>query len=193
MENFVRSAMAPETMVAEVAQNTVWNTRNPSIGRPLSMISAITSRLKKCGIPTKPPIPNINPKPINQNRREPNIKSTKFFIKMFAVFLVRVKPASTKANPGCIKNTSIAARSIHTVLIPVDNSETASAILVGATLSAGATAAEAIVSLTATVTSIAVTSCAHALTVKHENSNRILKAHSLNIYFLYVSIIFYLN
>ena len=32
MENLVRSAIAPETIVAEVAQNTVWNTRKPSVG-----------------------------------------------------------------------------------------------------------------------------------------------------------------
>ena len=34
---------------------------------------------------------------------------------MFAVFLLRVKPASHKAKPGCIQNTSIAASNIHTV------------------------------------------------------------------------------
>lgn len=27
----MRSAIAPETIVAEVAQNTVWNTRKPSV------------------------------------------------------------------------------------------------------------------------------------------------------------------
>ena len=32
-KNFVRSAMAPETMVAAVAQNTVWKIRKPSTGR----------------------------------------------------------------------------------------------------------------------------------------------------------------
>ena len=33
MENLVRSAIAPETMVALVAQNTVSNIRKPSVGR----------------------------------------------------------------------------------------------------------------------------------------------------------------
>ena len=33
MENFVRSAMAPDTMVALVAQNTVSKIRKPSVGR----------------------------------------------------------------------------------------------------------------------------------------------------------------
>ena len=46
------------------------------------------------------------------------MKSTKFFIRMLAVFFVRVNPASTNAKPGCMKNTSMAANSIHTVLTP---------------------------------------------------------------------------
>ena len=62
-----------------------------------------------------PPAPNMTPKPTAQNRIEPSMKSSKFFIKIFAVFLVRMKPASTKANPGCIKKTNIAASNIHTV------------------------------------------------------------------------------
>ena len=62
-----------------------------------------------------PPAPNMIPKPIAQNRIEPSVKSNKFFISMLAVFFVRVKPASTMANPGCMKNTSMAASNIHTV------------------------------------------------------------------------------
>ena len=139
MENLVRSAIAPDTMVAAVAQNTVWNIRNPSIGSPLSIMESMMLRSKKCGAPTKLPIPNISPNPMNQNRSEPNMKSTKFFIRMLAVFLVRVNPASTKANPGCMKNTSMAASSIHTVLMPVASSPIASMIVVGA-LSGTATA-----------------------------------------------------
>ena len=54
------------------------------------------------------------------------MKSTKFFISMLAVFLVRVKPASTNAKPGCIKNTSIAASNIQTVLTPEINWATVS-------------------------------------------------------------------
>ena len=44
------------------------------------------------------------------------------FISTLAVFLVRMNPASTSANPGCMKNTSMAASSIHTVLSPVASS-----------------------------------------------------------------------
>lgn len=49
MENLVRSAMAPDTMVAAVAQNTVWKIRKPSMGNPLSMILSIASKLKNGG------------------------------------------------------------------------------------------------------------------------------------------------
>ena len=57
----------------------------------------------------------MTPKPTAQKSNEPSEKSSKFFIRMFAVFFVRVKPASTRANPGCMKNTNMAASSIHTV------------------------------------------------------------------------------
>ena len=120
--------MAPDTMVAEVAQNTVWKIRKPSIGRPFWMMRSMASRSKICGVPNTSPTPNISPNPMNQKRMEPTMKSTKFFIRMLAVFLLRVNPASTRANPGCMKNTSIAASSIHTVLIPVDNSEILSTV-----------------------------------------------------------------
>ena len=54
------------------------------------------------------------------------MKSTKFLNNMFAVFLLRVKPASHRAKPGCMKNTSIAASSIHTVSTESDRSATGS-------------------------------------------------------------------
>ena len=57
----------------------------------------------------------MNPKPTNQNSTDPNMKSTKFLNRMLAVFLLRVKPASQSAKPGCMKNTSMAASNIHTV------------------------------------------------------------------------------
>ena len=63
----------------------------------------------------KLPAPNMMPKPTDQNSNDPNMKSSRFFINIFAVFLVRVKPASTRANPGCMKKTNMAASSIHTV------------------------------------------------------------------------------
>ena len=42
----------------------------------------------------------------------------KFFIKILAVFLARVIPASTNAKPGCIQKTSIAAKRTQRVSIP---------------------------------------------------------------------------
>ena len=109
--------MAPDTIVADVAQNTVWNIRNASIGMLLGKLPS-KPMAKRFGMPIKPPstsVPNIIPKPTNQKRTVPNIKSTKFFIRMLAVFLLLVKPASTSANPGCIKKTSIAASRTQTV------------------------------------------------------------------------------
>lgn len=66
----------------------------------------------------------MKPKPTNQNRTEPTIKSTKFLKRIFAVFLLLVKPASQRAKPGCIKNTNIAASSIHTVSNEIPRSAT---------------------------------------------------------------------
>ena len=52
---------------------------------------------------------------MKKNSSEPNMKSTMFFINIFAVFLLLVNPASHKANPGCIQKTNMAANNIHTV------------------------------------------------------------------------------
>ena len=62
-----------------------------------------------------PSLPNMKPKPTKKKSREPRMKSTKFFIRILTEFLLRVKPASQRANPGCIQKTSIAASSIQTV------------------------------------------------------------------------------
>ena len=124
---------------------------------------------------TKPPTPNINPKPMNQKRMEPNIKSIRFFISTLAVFLVRINPASTKANPGCMKNTSMAASSIHTVFRPVTISLMASVsvLLTGVSDSA---------------------SCAQRLAGNRNKSIKSLFRYSFSIPFLLVvSIIFSLK
>jgi len=189
MENFVRSAMAPDTIVAAVAQNTVWNMRNPSVGRPLSM----KERSKKWGIPMNPPAPNINPKPINQYSKEPNMKSTKFFIRMLAVFFTLVKPASTNANPGCMKNTSIAASNIHTVFNPRANSPTVSGAADAS--SAGAVTTSVIVSVTAATVSAAAVFCADISVVKQHKMNIVVAIHSFTklwlLYFVSIIIILF--
>ena len=79
-------------------------------------------------------------KPKIQYRTEPAEKSMKFFIKMLAVFFVLVKPASTKAKPGCMKNTSMAAIKTQTVSngMTGDSASSAAASTTGATASAAA-------------------------------------------------------
>ena len=115
IENFVRSAIAPETIVAAVAQNTVWKMNVHSAGTLLSL-----PMNPKPSHPTKAlPAPYMIEKPRIQKSTEPNMKSTKFFIRMFAVFLDWVRPASTRANPGCIQNTSMAPSSTHNVSRPL--------------------------------------------------------------------------
>ena len=119
MENCVRSAIAPETMVAVVAANTVWNIRKVSAGIVASALmrqmpsSPNTFPRKKKAPKSKPW--NISPKPIIQKRIVPAMKSQKFFMRILAVFLLRVSPASTSAKPGCIKKTNIAASNVQTV------------------------------------------------------------------------------
>jgi hypothetical protein len=62
---------------------------------------------------------------MSQKIRDPMEKSIKFFMSMFAVFLDRVKPASTRAKPGCMNMTSTAAIRIQMVSIETVNSDTA--------------------------------------------------------------------
>ena len=113
IENLVLSAIPPDTMVAAVAQNTVWKMSVHSAG----MLESPTKDPSKRWIsPMKPfPAPCMRPKPMNQKRIDPSMKSTKFFMRMLAEFFDLVKPASTSAKPGCMKNTSIAAMRTHTV------------------------------------------------------------------------------
>ena len=115
MENLVRSAMAPDTIVAAVAQKTVWKMNVHSAG----MLESLPIKPN----PSQPmksfPSPYMIENPIIQNSTVPNMKSTKFFIRILAVFLDCVSPASTRANPGCIQNTSMAPSSTQTVSRPL--------------------------------------------------------------------------
>src|SRR5574344_1650252 len=84
------------------------------------LLSPKKEKSNQCISPKKPePFPYIIPNPTIQKKKEPTIKSTKFFISMLAVFLYLVNPASTKANPGRIKKNSIEAISTHTVSRPL--------------------------------------------------------------------------
>ena len=120
------------------------------------------------------------------------MKSTKFFIKMLAVFFTLVKPASTKANPGCMKNTSIAASSIQTVFNP----KARSPIVSGASAvdSAGSAESSVIVSVTVAVSAITV-SCASVPVAKQHNMNIVVAIHSFMkpwpLYFVSIIIILF--
>ena len=115
--NLVRSATAPLTMVAVVAQNTVWNNKNAQLKPtefPVSFaISDEPSNIKKF-VPKYPfDTPNIKPKPNNQKMTDPIETSIKFFMIILHTFFALVNPASTNANPACIKNTKNAAIQVH--------------------------------------------------------------------------------
>src|SRR5210317_553033 len=105
--------MAPETMVAAVAQNTTWNIQK---ARTQGLPPTLKSDRKKPEAPNQPvdDAPNISPKPMAQKAREPMEKSIRFFIMMLTAFLARVKPDSTRAKPACIKNTRAAATRVQT-------------------------------------------------------------------------------
>ena len=98
MENLVRSAMAPDTMVAAVAQNTVWKIRKPSMGNPLSMILSIASKLKKWGRPQNR-LCRTSAEADEPEQDGAEHEVYQIFISTLAVFLVRMNPASTKRIP----------------------------------------------------------------------------------------------
>ena len=106
---------------------------------------------------------------------------------MLAVFLVRVNPASTSAKPGCIKNTSIAASSIHTVLTPETNCEIVS---VADASSAGASMAVTTSVVITVILSVTAESCAYVSVVKQTAANIARAIHSLvKLHIIYLSII----
>ena len=129
----MRSAMAPETIVAAVAANTSWKKNLASNGtgvqsmgekfatsvvEPSSSPATVTmlSLRKKPLSPTYSlPTLNIRPKPTAQNARLPNEKSSRFFMQMFTTFLARVRPASSRQKPACMNITRNPATSTHTV------------------------------------------------------------------------------
>ena len=100
----MRSAIAPETIVAVVAQNTRLNTKLDQ-SKP-----AYDVKISNPGFPIKPnkSSPSKSPKPIRMNITVPIQKSIRFFIMMLPVFFARVKPVSTIAKPACIQKTNAA-------------------------------------------------------------------------------------
>jgi len=114
----VRSAMAPDTIVAAVAANIVWNIIKAMRGIDNPKCSALPCAAKRF-IPKRPYLltPNIIPKPTSQNTIVPTAKSIRFFIMIFAALFARVKPLSAIAKPACIINTRKPAIRVHIVSI----------------------------------------------------------------------------
>ena len=111
----MRSAIAPETIVAAVAQNTVWK---------IIVAQSPPASVKKSSPPISLPVPpNIRPKPISQKIGVPRQKSIRFFMMILPAFFARVKPVSTIAKPACMKNTSAAPSRIHPVFRAVSKAE----------------------------------------------------------------------
>ncbi len=105
--------MAPETMVAAVAANTVWKIKKVKFQPP--PVQSLPSPAKPL-VPKKPLVtPNIRPKPTSQKTRLPTEKSIRFFMSMLTAFLALVKPVSTMAKPACMKNTKKAATHVQTM------------------------------------------------------------------------------
>ena len=100
----VLSAIAPDTIVAVVAQNTKLNTKLDQSNSPYAV------KMSKPGLPIRPTrsSPSKRLKPIKMKVTVPIQKSIKFFIRMLPAFFALVKPASTIANPACIQNTNAA-------------------------------------------------------------------------------------
>ena len=105
----MRSATAPDTMVAAVAANTIWKTHWVPSPR-------VASGLKNPVVPMKLPAPYANAEPTAQYDSAPTIMSVMFFIVMLPAFLPRVSPTSTMVNPACMRNTRAAAMPTNTTV-----------------------------------------------------------------------------
>src|SRR5574344_2229589 len=114
--NLVRSAIAPETIVADVAQNIVLNTMCAHIGT-LPIMLFMELFIQNGSIPPNQSffVPYMIPYPISQYAGVPQAKSIMFFMTMLPAFLTRVMPVSTIAKPACMKYTSAAPSSSHIV------------------------------------------------------------------------------
>ena len=99
--------MAPETMVAAVAQNTKLNTNKDQSVCWKSNSGPFVKSIHPM-IPAPVSFPNMIEYPKSKKATVPKQKSIKFFIMIFPAFFRLVNPASTIANPACMKKTSAA-------------------------------------------------------------------------------------
>ncbi|CAI8372718.1 MAG: Uncharacterised protein [Acidimicrobiales bacterium AG-410-I20] len=105
----VLSAIAPDAIVTAVAAKTTWKKKNDGVSStapPLRNASDIPDK-KNLSLPKKLPasVPKAKPNPTAQKASAPIAISARFFAMMLPMFLARVNPASTRANPACIKKT----------------------------------------------------------------------------------------
>ena len=124
----MRSASAPETMVAAVAAKAHWKKKTAASETPSVSVSPPRAG-KNEWPPMKPPwlVPNAKPKPTAHQTTPPSEASSTFFIRMLAVFLTRTKPASSIPNPACMKKTRMPAMTYQMVSTARIRSATASA------------------------------------------------------------------
>ena len=73
--------------------------------------------------------PNARPKPTSQKPMAPMQNTIMFIIIVWATFLARVKPVSTRAKPACMKKIRKPATSIHITLIAVARSSVVGPVL----------------------------------------------------------------
>ena len=105
--------MAPEAMVTAVAANTTWKKKNDGVASTSPSVNdSDMPERKKESVPMRlpPSEPKANPKPTAQKASAPIAMSARFLAMMLPMFLARVIPASTRANPACIRNTRHPAR-----------------------------------------------------------------------------------
>ncbi len=109
----MRSATAPEMIVADVPQNITWKTKKAAVQavRP-------PSRNVELSKPTRKPLsrPKASVKPITANAKTEAARSIRFFSATLIEFFERTSPASSSVKPACIISTRAAATSSQTIL-----------------------------------------------------------------------------
>ncbi len=107
----MRSASAPDTIVAAVPANIIWNATNAQPA-PSSYLMSVSPNVDQ---PTMPPMssPKMNEKPNSTNTIAAMSMSARFLMPTLIEFFARENPASTAVKPACMKNTSVPQISIQ--------------------------------------------------------------------------------
>ncbi len=121
----MRSAIAPETIVAEVATKTAWKSQKVQI-----LDSPLKSESHAISPPTQPPSddPNISEKPSSKKEIIATQKSATFFITTLRQFFARTAPSSKRQKPACMKNTRAAQSSTNIPSVSARSSGSSPAI-----------------------------------------------------------------